>query len=110
MSQPNYDYATLRHVVETKFIVTESQSENPLQPSQPEIKTRKPHAPQYSLKNKRYECGCGFVGELLDFTILPVTSIPSRRTIKNLNKPQPITQYPRRNIKMIGSEIVVSWS
>lgn len=119
MSQPNYDTKTYRHIVETKFVEKPS-SENPLQlsgisGSQPIILNRKPHHPQYSQKNKRYECGCGFVGDTLDFEIIP-TSMLKLKTQKRIYTAEEkrkarntIHHEPRRYIKMVGSELVTHY-
>lgn len=105
MSQPPYDIATYAHIVQTKFVIKET-SENPLQPSQPRIESRNPHHPQYSQKNLRYECGCGFKGEVLDFTIISKSQIPSSRSRKQKTK-EPLPNHTERFMPvMIGSDII----
>jgi hypothetical protein len=106
MSQPNYDIKTIRHIVETKFETKgEYESvENPLQ-----ITKKTPHHPQYSLKNKRYECGCGFKGDILNFTILPLDLSKVQKTKKQrpTQNPFKLEHIPRRYVRMVGTEIEV---
>jgi hypothetical protein len=97
MSQPPYDYSTIKHIVETKFV---SNSENPLQ-----ISRRNPHHPQYSLKNKRYECGCGFKGDKLDYQIMSKSEIPTRKH-KSKRGELP-NHYDRFTPVMVGADIIM---
>ena len=99
MSFPAYDYKTIKHIVETKFV---SASENPLQ-----ITRVTPHHPQYSIKNKRYECGCGYIGDKLDFQIIPVSQIPVSKSKHKQRKGELPNHYDRFTPIMIGADIIM---